>query len=1209
MNKILSFLITLCIFNLNAQISYGEINAKFKSKTVYNSNITKDGEERNNDFFEGFNTWPPVNWTITATENTEGWNITDYRPYEGDSCMCHMPEITDCNNWLISPEITVPENGILSFQNKNEGTDMFPGDHIVCYSTEGNDPTINTFITLENLNYSEKNWTAHTYDLKDLAGEKIYIGFNYKGKTKDLWLLDNLKVKPKAEFDIEILNIETEGFVLSGKDAIFVVEVKNIGLNTMTDASIKVTAGEYSSTTLVGDLKSDSSRMLEIIFPAVSSETEYTATIESASDSYINNNTKTIKVQAVVDPIYGFNFNSNPSFNVANNFIVFDKNNPKTIFTISSENTDKVDASVKVDDFMYFNSVTMTSDTVIEPKNFGKINLNTGETTIISQSKISFKGLAHNPVDNSVYGIGINTEEENAVMSLYKINLETGKTTKIASNDMAKYTICFAIDNEGVGYVLDGGGNLRYTTLHDFKLHYISGMAEPPSYLTQSMAFDHETNCLFLSKVAMVCYTQLTSLSKIDRATGAETIVKDFFNFIQITGLSFSNTTSKITYAEGFNEWPLDKWEIVRKDVTTTPSWVHDTTNFSEGTSSICHKNGNGSEKTAIDWLISPQIEIGANMEINFDEFNQNMAHIEAHELLISKESGNPEDNKFVVVKSFNESSNGWKKRVIALDEYVGEKIYVAFRYTGNATNWFIDNVIIKQKVAKEIAVLDCNIPEFSSVEKDLMCTVTVKNYGTEEITDTDINLIIGNNSFSKKVTLEPGSTKEVEITTFNFKKNKYLISAFVELEGDQNAQNNTIIYNAYVQDPISDAYGYVIYSNNDELKKGPVKFNPQTAVNINNMDSISSNGIYPYAGTMINNIWYCNYQLYTGLEREHSRVDNTNKDNNPLMWAAIDLTTGRMLNTGNSDKIFTEMSYNHKDKKVYAITTRKNDNKVIVSDLYTVNPSNGKYKLIGECPMNILAFAINKYGGAYIICEDKNLYTINLENLNTSLIGNTGVQYIQHIQSMAFEHSTGRLFWNQQGNLSTIYLVSTENGNAVRISDRKGNAEISAFAFPYGDPLHTVTFNIKKNDLAVEEAKITIGETEKSTNNEGQITFLPFTKDVEIEYSYKDKEDTKTEKITIDKDLFIEIVLTDIEDFSTQNIKIYPNPSNGRINITNLANNTITVLDMQGKVASSIDITSNDQTIDLSDLNNGMYILKTIVNETVLTSKITINK
>jgi hypothetical protein len=60
--------------------------------------------------------------------------------------------------------------------------------------------------------------------------------------------------------------------------------------------------------------------------------------------------------------------------------------------------------------------------------------------------------------------------------------------------------------------------------------------------------------------------------------------------------------------------------------------------------------------------------------------------------------------------------------------------------------------------------------------------------------------------------------------------------------------------------------------------------------------------------------------------------------------------------------------------------------------------------------------------------------------------------------------------------------------------------------------------------------------------------------------------------------------------------IKLYPNPATNKINIelTNLVpNTTININDVTGKIAKSVNVTSNKTVIDVADLSTGIYIVK----------------
>ncbi|WP_317898672.1 T9SS type A sorting domain-containing protein [Aurantibacillus circumpalustris] len=77
-------------------------------------------------------------------------------------------------------------------------------------------------------------------------------------------------------------------------------------------------------------------------------------------------------------------------------------------------------------------------------------------------------------------------------------------------------------------------------------------------------------------------------------------------------------------------------------------------------------------------------------------------------------------------------------------------------------------------------------------------------------------------------------------------------------------------------------------------------------------------------------------------------------------------------------------------------------------------------------------------------------------------------------------------------------------------------------------------------------------------------------------------------------------------ELFSSVNISIYPNPSNGKFVVESLASCQIVVTDLSGKIIFEKNYDDGKNEIDLSEFANGIYILKKISNgETTITKLI----
>ena len=75
------------------------------------------------------------------------------------------------------------------------------------------------------------------------------------------------------------------------------------------------------------------------------------------------------------------------------------------------------------------------------------------------------------------------------------------------------------------------------------------------------------------------------------------------------------------------------------------------------------------------------------------------------------------------------------------------------------------------------------------------------------------------------------------------------------------------------------------------------------------------------------------------------------------------------------------------------------------------------------------------------------------------------------------------------------------------------------------------------------------------------------------------------------------------------EGIEMYPNPSNGIVNFTNVENATIEVYNMMGQVVASVSNANETTSIDLSAVANGNYIVRIVKDGAIATSKLNIVK
>ncbi|MHA7055800.1 polysaccharide lyase [Aquimarina sp. M1] len=96
-----------------------------------------------------------------------------------------------------------------------------------------------------------------------------------------------------------------------------------------------------------------------------------------------------------------------------------------------------------------------------------------------------------------------------------------------------------------------------------------------------------------------------------------------------------------------------------------------------------------------------------------------------------------------------------------------------------------------------------------------------------------------------------------------------------------------------------------------------------------------------------------------------------------------------------------------------------------------------------------------------------------------------------------------------------------------------------------------------------------------------------------------------------VSKTITVEETLS-IEDFETGglNLKMYPNPADYQLHIEALINSTmnIVIVELNGRIIKKSTMTSNDQTIDVSDIPSGLYII-TIQNTKRNVSKLFVKK
>jgi hypothetical protein len=81
------------------------------------------------------------------------------------------------------------------------------------------------------------------------------------------------------------------------------------------------------------------------------------------------------------------------------------------------------------------------------------------------------------------------------------------------------------------------------------------------------------------------------------------------------------------------------------------------------------------------------------------------------------------------------------------------------------------------------------------------------------------------------------------------------------------------------------------------------------------------------------------------------------------------------------------------------------------------------------------------------------------------------------------------------------------------------------------------------------------------------------------------------------------------IEMIAENAISIYPNPSTGMLNVSNVDNSTVLIYNSLGSVVREIEVSSNIANIDLSDCSNGQYFIKVLKDNKVTVKSFSLRK
>jgi hypothetical protein len=229
--------------------------------------------------------------------------------------------------------------------------------------------------------------------------------------------------------------------------------------------------------------------------------------------------------------------------------------------------------------------------------------------------------------------------------------------------------------------------------------------------------------------------------------------------------------------------------------------------------------------------------------------------------------------------------------------------------------------------------------------------------------------------------------------------------------------------------------------------------------------------------------------------------------------------------------RAIADMTYDYSTNTMYVVTL---DFENEVSALHTVDLATGALTKVADLTDGayISTFAADLNGRLYAVELSGVLLEVDKTNGNLTIIGDTGIQPNIYVQSMTFDHNTGRLFWAMYTSISYADVFDHYEGKLIELNPETG----------------AVT------DLG-------------SIGTNAEIVGL---------YTIYDPDDVGLPKVS-NQDL----------------ITVYPNPATGAVYVSAIPDkSSLSIIDLSGKVLETHASVSGTVRLDLH-LNSGVYIIR----------------
>ena len=609
-------------------------------------------------------------------------------------------------------------------------------------------------------------------------------------------------------------------------------------------------------------------------------------------------------------------------------------------------------------------------------------------------------------------------------------------------------------------------------------------------------------------------------------------------------------------------------------------------------------------------WLVTPQITIPTtgSFVLMFWSLSEYPEDYEYNGVWVSTTSNDPVTRAFTEIKELSgtEISGTWKKIIISLDDYAGEDIYIGFKYAGEcADSWYIDDVTVldfSDYVDGEVAaILSPNSGEGLTSNEEVK--VLLKNNGSDPLTNFTLDLELDGTLIASETFTNVLASVSQEEYIFNAKLDLsnlsgYEIKVTINILNDQDTDNNSLIKKVsnFSSESIT-LYGFQF--DFMMMGSGFISFESATPKNTTQEDYRT---VLMKAGEYVNGYFYGYSQdIFGGWTTDFVKISTDD-------WTDIETIA-------NEDNI-VDMAYDFSTNVMYGINAWW---ELVIIDIETGEIID----YIGDFYDEMLVLACDLNGQLYGIDNHGNFCFIDKTDASTTVIANTGLYTINFYQSMAFDHNTERLFWTyvypDNGNLAVKLIeIDPISGAIFDRGNFKEETVVTSLFTKYASPIDVMSLLPANNELnvALNAAVKVIFNQDITSGNLSGITISPTVSGVSaaisgniLSISHADFNKETQYTVTVPSGVingynqaitwkFTTGKGVNTPIYSENTIQIYPNPTNGQLQVTSYKlqeNTSIEIYDIVGRVvlSSAMSKFSPETTIDISHLANGMYFLK----------------